>query len=137
MSKLFKALFVLLFFTVIFAGCVKQQTAPLPGYRIAKQIDIYCRQENFVIHRHYTDSNKMEAVLAYLRLLKPIGKPAVDPNSAEGDLYEITVTLLDGRKNTYLQKAHRYFSKDAVNWKNIDSRKAAELYRLMQYLPSD
>lgn len=137
MTRLLKAFMILFFSSAVLAGCAKQPSPPMPRYRIATQIDIYCKQEDFVIHRQYTDPKKMEAVLIYLRLLKPQGTPAVDPEKADGDLYEITVTLLDGRKNTYLQKSHRYFSKDAVNWKNIDSRKAAELYRLMRYLPSD
>ena len=109
MTRLLKAFMILFLSSAVLVGCAKQPSTPMPRYRVATQIDIYCKQEDFVIHRHYTKANKMQAVLAYLRLLKPQGTPAVDPEKADGDLYEITVTLLDGRKSIYLQSPSLLF----------------------------
>jgi hypothetical protein len=90
-----------------------------------------------LIQRHYTDSQKMEYVLLYLRLLKPFGKPDTDPDQLDKDVYQITVHLSDGDRRIYRQKAHKYFSWDSRPWQKIDPAQASGLYALMEHLPSD
>ena len=135
MKKAIKLFTMFCFSVIIMSGCVKKN-AP-PPCKVVTQVDISCRQENLLLQRHYTDPEKMESVLLYLRLLKPMGQPEQMPPPQLGDLYHITVSLSDGSKRNYLQMAHRYFSRDSRPWELIDPKQAAGLYFLMQKLPSD
>lgn len=137
MKKAFKLFVLFCFSAVIMSGCGIDNTQPKPLTRVVTQVDISCKKENMLIQRHYTDSQKMEYVLLYLRLLKPFGKPDTDPDQLDKDVYEITVSLSDGTKRIYRQKAHKYFSWDSRPWQQISPAKASGLYALMQHLPSD
>jgi hypothetical protein len=135
MKKAFKLFMLFWFSAIILSGCVKKDAPSL--CRVVTQVDISCQQENLLLQRHYTDLEKMEYVLLYLRLLKTQGKPDEAPQTQIGDIYHITVSLSDGSKRSYLQMAHRYFSRDSRPWELIDPKQAAGLYYLMQKLPSD
>lgn len=137
MKKFLKLGFLFCFVGVIMSGCGNIDAPPTPLTRVVTRVDISCRREHMLIQRHYTDMEKMESVLLYLRLLKPMGKPGTDPDRIHKDVYEITVHLSDGNKRIYRQKAHRYFSANARPWKMIDPEQAAGLYTLMRKLPSD
>lgn len=137
MKKAIKLLFICCFCLFILSGCIKNDTLQKPLCRVVTQVDISCQTEHMLMQRHYTQTNKMEYVLLYLRLLKPQGKPDADPDQINKEVYEITLHLSDGSKKLYKQKAHRYFSRDSRPWETIDPAQAAGLYRLMQKLPSD
>lgn len=137
MKKNIKIFILLCFSAVIMCGCNTNDSQPKPLTRVVTRVDISCQQENMLIQRHYTDPQKMEYVLLYLRLLKFKGKPDRDPEPLDKDVYEITVHLSDGDKRLYKQKAHRYFSRDSRPWELIDPAQASGLYLLMQKLPSD
>ena len=129
-------IFILFCFTsIIMSGCLANHSRPLT--KVVTQVDISCQQEDVNISRHYTDSQKMEYVLLYLRLLKRKGKPDADPDTMDKDIYEITVHFSDGSSRLYRQKAHRYFSEGSGAWQMIDPVQAAGLYKLMEHLPSD
>ena len=115
-------------------GCRSQQK---PLCRIVTQVDIACDYKGVPIRRHYTDTKKMEAVLLYLRLLHTGGVPTVDPDTVDSDIFEITVTLSDGKKQHYAQKDHRYFRKGKSGWMNISPEQASGLYKVMGYYESD
>ncbi|MBQ8359889.1 MAG: hypothetical protein IJX37_08330 [Oscillospiraceae bacterium] len=137
MKKAIKLFLLFCFSTIILSGCVANDTPQKPLCRVVTQVDISCRREHMLMQRHYTNPEKMEYVLLYLRLLKPLGKPDTDPEQIHKDVYEITVHLSDGSKRLYKQKAHRYFSRESRPWELIDPAQAAGLYRLMEKLPSD
>lgn len=132
-----KLLIVLCLSATLLCGCGKKDPPPEPLARVVTQVDISCQHGHTLIRRHYTDPDKMEYVLLYLRLLKPRGKPEQDPEQLEHAVFEITVHLSDGNKRHYRQKAHRYFSRDSRPWELIDPAQAAGLYRLMEKVPSD
>ena len=134
MKKSVRLLILLCFSAIIMSGCIQNNA---PHTRVVTQVDISCQQETFQLHRHYTDPQKMEYVLLYLRLLKPMGKTDPLPDDLKRDLYEITLSMSDGTQRSYRQLAHRYLSKDAGPWRPIDPKQAAGLYFLMQKLPSD
>lgn len=137
MKKITKLFCLFCFTAFMISGCGTGDARPKPLTRVVTRVDIACRREQMLIHRHYTDTEKMESVLLYLRLLEPVGKPDTDPERILRDQYQITVHLSDGKKRIYRQKAHRYFSADARRWKMIDPEQAAGLYTLMRRLPSD
>ena len=130
------ALFILFCISsIIMSGCLADHSRPLT--KVVTQVDISCELENVTITRQYTDTQKMEYVLLYLRLLKRKGKPDTDPDTLNKDIYQITVRFSDGSSRVYQQKAHKYFSDRAGQWHMIDPAQAAGLYRLMEKLPSD
>lgn len=137
MKKAVKMFLICCLSAIIMCGCGVNHAPPAPLCRVVTQVDISCRTKHMLIQRHYTNPDKMEYVLLYLRLLNPRGKPDTDPDQINKDVYEITVHLSDGSKKLYRQKAHRYFSRDSRPWETIDPAQAAGLYLLMQKLPSD
>ena len=118
----------------LFSGC-KQREAALPLCRVVTQIDIDCQQPDVQIRRHYTDNQKMQYVLIYLRLLKP--RSTFSAPAAGKDIYNICIRFSDGSQRIYRQTAHRFLSRDDGPWKAIDPGSAAGLYYLMRQLPSD
>ena len=136
MKKIAKLIFLFVSFAIIVTGCGINHTSST-HYRAVTQVDIVTRYEHTLIRRHYTDPKKMEAVLIYLRLLKPIGKPTQDSSQLNEDVFLIAVHLSDGNIHYYRQAAHRYFSREDENWVTIDPSLAARLYAVMRHFPSD
>ena len=134
MKKPIWVFFFLCFISFFLCSCAGKEAAVCP---VVTQVDISCQQEDVQIHRHYTNSEKMEYVLLYLRLLGPAGLPQIDPDSIDAEEFVIQVQLLNGQTRYYRQKAHRYFSIDGGPWQSIDPAQAAGLYKLMQFVPSD
>ena len=130
-KKTFLALCLTIF---MLCGCQKS-TRPL--CRFVTQVDISCDHGNIPIRRHYTSTEKMEAVLLYLRLLRPGSAPLVDPDKEDADIYQITVSLSDGEQHIYRQKDHRYFRIENYGWQSISPERASRLYELLRHLQSD
>ena len=135
MKKIGKLTLYLCLFAIFLSGCVTKGRKPL--CRVVTQVDISCQQEDVHIYRHYTDNQKMEYVLLYLRLLEPLGIPDTDPEQIPADVYEITLQFSDGCSKIYRQKDHRYLAAGTLPWKIIDPGQAAGLYTLMRRIPSD
>ncbi len=136
MKKIIKIGIPLCIFLLLLSGC-RRDEAPQPTCRVVTGVDISFRYEDMRLQRHYTDNKKVESVLLYLRLLKPLGKAYHAQELPEEDLYEITVHLSDGSDRIYRQKAHRYFSRPERPWEQIDPGQASQLYQLMRHYPSD
>lgn len=132
-----RPLFLLILFTALsISGCGKQYT-PVPLCRVVTGVDISCRHEDALIRRHYTDTEKMEAVLNYLRLVGKGSIPKLDPESLDAEVFEITLQLSDGCQKQYRQTAHRYFYRQQGGWQTMEPSHSAKLYTLMRQLPSD
>lgn len=121
-------------FLLFLSGCSKKVPS---AYRAVTAVDISFRYEDTHLQRHYTQNDKIESVLLYMRLLKPLGKPASQPPADDRDVYDITVRFSDGSTKLYHQKAHRFFSRREQVWERIDPGQASELYHLMRHYPSD
>ena len=132
-----KLVFLMIFAALVFSmpGCKKDHSQFT--YRAVTEIDIVTYQEDLLLRRHYTDGKKMQYVLTFLRLLKPTGKPDIDPEELTEDMFLIALTFSDGSRNFYRQTGHRYVAKDDQNWFSIDPYQALKLYELMAHVPSD
>lgn len=88
------------------------------------------------LHWDYTQPEKMELVLHYLRSAPefplPYGTEA--PGEARWDF---TLTLSDGSQRHYRQAGNGFLQKEGANWKTIDPQKALFLERLLGKVPSD
>ena len=120
--------------SLVLTGCKAEKVTP--GSRVVTGVQVTFQEEDAQLFRHYTQEQKMEYVLLYLRLLKKDGIAEPQPDTARRE-YCITVTHADGSCAVYRQRAHRYFSVDGRPWENIAPAQAAELYRILRYVPSD
>ena len=108
-----------------------------PAMRFVSQIDVTYRNEKWAFRWIYTDQNKMEAVLLYLRTLTPLGQVAIDPQRVEREHYEIVLHYSDGGTMVYYQHADRYLSKGYTPFEQVDPKQARKLPLLLEQMPSD
>lgn len=124
----------LCFCLLFLPGCMKKNTALC---RVVTQVDIVGQEKDVQIHRHYTDTEKMQWVLIYLRTLNPGIKPQTPPEEALAETYKISLKFSDGSEKIFRQADHRYYSAEFHPWQSIEPGKASGLYALMRALPSD
>lgn len=105
--------------------------------RYVTEVEISCDYNGLPIHRRYTENQKMEAVLLYLRLLRPGKPPPQSPDTIDAAVFEIKVSLSDGQHRTYRQKDHRYFREAESGWQSIEPEKASWLYTVLRHYQSD
>ncbi|MBO5868543.1 MAG: hypothetical protein J6Q54_06530 [Oscillospiraceae bacterium] len=127
MKKKF-CIFWLSFVFLIMGGC-KAYTRPTP--RIVSAITIDWTREGVPLSRHYTDTKKIEDILLYLRLLKT-EVPEAAPQNATGDIFKITVKLINGKTHVCQQRQHRYFRWEQAPWQAISPEQASKLYGLLE-----
>lgn len=125
----------MLFFLITLPGCGCRAEMPLAT--VVEKIEVVGSYQGEALTRVYTKSNKMTAVLNYLRWLQPQYKADCDPEMIPGDEYTITVTLSDGAQEIYKQKTNGYLQKDAGLWKNIDPAKGVMLYEILSQMEGD
>lgn len=134
MYRKIKLFFLAILCMIILCSCSKKNSRPV--YRAVTQIDIVTQYQGQIVGRHYNTPEKMRPVLLYLRLLTPFGNATV-PCDTKDDIYLITITLSDDSRHYYRQVSHRYISRENGPYKNINPEQAAELYRILRFLPSD
>ncbi len=134
MKKSFKLFTILCFLPILLQGCGKTEQ---PKYRAVTGVDIAFQHEDMLLTRYYTDDQKMESVLLYLRLVRPTHKPQNLPDLSGNDVYRITIYLSDGNTKQFYQAQHRYLIRPDRSWTTIDPGQASQLYKLMRHYPSD
>lgn len=120
----FRKLTLVFFFCLLLTGCAAK---PKPLHLVTK-ISVTDRAG---ITKDYTEPQKMETILYYLRSLEPQGRPDTDPERIMGEAYRICVEYADGGQSIYRQRANRFLSRDAHPWQKIDPQKAAVLRPLL------
>lgn len=127
-----RAVFLLLV-CAVFCGCAKEEKTPV--YRVVTGVQVEYRQGDNFISRHYTRTESVQAVLNYLRILKPHGP--VIPENGNGNGCRITLHFSQGPDTVYLQQGTAYLSRQTGQWETIDSARATLLYPILLLLPSD
>lgn len=125
----------LLCLAMVLTGCGRDKNAPLIA--VVEKVEIVSHHGGETLSRTYTKSNKMTAVLNYLRWLQPAHKADCDPEQIPGDDYMITVTLSDGEREIYRQKTNGYLQKNNGRWENIDPEKGIMLYEIISQMEGD
>lgn len=121
---------------IMVSGCGRNHTQNTAGSRVATKVEIRSIAPAETVSRFYTQPAKIEAVLIYLRLLRPRG-PVRLPEKGIDNYYEITVHLSDGSSHMHLQCADQYATSLQGWWGMIDPHYGQQLSRLIQYIPSD
>ena len=105
--------------------------------RVVTRVDVSTTQDGQLLHYHYSETDKMEAILRYLRNLNPDRSTPITPDTFRTDTYEIRLTLSDGTQTVYHQIYDEYLQKNGGQWQSIDSTKGAAIQQLLLILPSD
>ena len=125
----------ILSFFFLLSGCAQKEAAS--SFPLVTEISVHYENGPVQGQLSYTDDEKMQLILTYLRLLRPYGQPTEDPETAEGTLFEISLHYADGGTSVYRQKADRYLKSGEKPWLCISPQKATELSLLLGYLEED
>ncbi len=147
MKKLLKLLLLLILIISSCSACSAKTTLRTNALcRYVVQADITCRDNGQVLHRKYTNDEKIEVILLYLRTLEKRGKVTesyevnfekILENSEVKTEYEILLTFSDSNQKIYQQKGDKYLSVDNGYWENIMPKQGHRLSKIFKLLPSD
>lgn len=129
---------ILLSAALCLGGCGRQGIPEeAPVCRVVTGISVTYENGPITARRHYTASDKMRAVLNYLRWVDPYGAPEEDPEAAGGSSFLIVLTYSDGCKKRYWQKADRFLLEEGRDWRKIDPTRAMTLGQILGQMESD
>ena len=125
-----KRLAFILILAILLSGCARE-----PVSRAVTGIQVEYEQPGSTISRTYTQTDSIEHVLTYLRLLRPFGP--VIPEGNYDFVCRITLKYSHGPDSTYLQQGANYLRRDDGEWKSIDDTHGQLIYPMLLLLPSD
>lgn len=132
MAKFGKLAIVLL--CIFLTGCKKPDLQT--DNRFVTKVTVELTRQGKVRKWSFTQPQKMEVVLYYLRNLDSLGPASSDPERFGGDCYRIDLCYTDGETCRIYQR-DQFISKALGPWKTVDSTKASLLYPLLANLSSD
>jgi hypothetical protein len=120
------------------SGCSNRSSDPTQAAcQVVTHISITYENGPIHIQREYSHTEKMRAILHYLRWIDPYGTPEEDPDAAEGSLYKIIVRCANGTEKVYLQKADRFMRIGGGQWLKINPNNALTLSKMIGEMDSD
>ena len=132
MKKFLKLLSLTLCF--LLAGCNIPQT---PKSKLVTGLSVEVMQDSQHLHRRYTDPQKMETVLSYLRAMDGPTTERADPERYAGPKYRMELLYSDGSKSYIFQHGDRFLSRDFHPWQELDPKYAQFLLPLIKNMGSD
>lgn len=120
-------------FSLLLGG---QDIESVPPCRVVTKVSVEWTENSTNFQRIYTDQDKMNKLLIYLRTLKP-QIPTELPEISDGPEYRILLELNDGSQVRYAQYGLSFFSKNEGPWQVIDSDRAVRLALIVEAFPSD
>ena len=129
-----KILCICFLICTLLSGCAE------PSFYVPQtvtRVDIYGVHNKHNLRRHYTEPNKMQSVLNYLRLLDFNGQTDLDPEFLPGDDFKIYLGFSDGQRKVYRIHADRYLCNPSGKWEKVDTEAAKRLMPYLQITASD
>ena len=124
---------VVILLCLALCGCSMGQLTPsFP--RLVTQISVSEIRDGVPENHSYTDFEKMETLLNYLRLLDPYPPVDLSPETFLADSYEITLHLSDGSSSVYRQLHNQYLQRNDGQWYRIDASMGSQLPDLLLFL---
>ena len=123
-----KKMVVFLLLPLLLCGCNRSETPIGPMCRVVNQVQVTATVQGQIYEKVYTEPEKMEAVLCYLRLLKKGKWADIDPDSFRSDSYVITLFYSDGQHTTYRQLHSDFLQINDGRWQKIDGAKIELLF---------
>lgn len=121
--------------TTCLLGCHKQ--VDMQQCRVVTGVSVTYLNGPIQCQRQYTNADKMQQILNYLRTANPYGVPAEDPEAAEGSDFYIVLSYSDGCQKYYRQKANRFLRDTDGIWKKLDPSRAEKLGQIIGQMESD
>ena len=118
----------------LLTGCNIPQT---PKSRFVTGLSVEVLQNHTHLHRRYTDPQKLETVLSYLRAMDGPVTECTDPERYDGPRYRMELFYSDGSKSYIFQHADRFLSRDFHPWQELDPKYAQFLLPLIKNMDSD
>lgn len=98
-------------------------------------VEVQLQQET--LFRRYTDPQKMETILSYLRAMEGRPHSCSSPERYTGPQYRIELNYSDGSTGYVFQHADRFLSRNFQPWQEINRSHAAFLLPLIESIPGD
>ena len=107
-----------------------------PPCHVVTQVRVEWTEDGIDFSRIYTEHEKMNKLLLYLRSLKPV--PIHDPpTDAENPLYSVHLIMSDGSSKVFQQLGLFYFHENAAQWQAVDPETAIRLPLILAAIPGD
>lgn len=126
-----------IFILFFFSGCNRHPAEPERPYQVVTAIRVLYRNGPREADLFFSEEEKVQTILEYLRKISPYGTPEEDPNQVTGSHFYITLIHSDGSTNTYHQLADRMMRLDDGPWKRIDITLAEKLVDLLGEMSED
>lgn len=122
---------IALVMSVLLSGC----GAPsVPQYRVVEKITVTVSHNAQIREYAYTQPEKMQSILLYLRRMQTYAPEAIAPETFRSDAFRIILHRSDGTQTVYHQIADGFLQKDGGDWEKVDARHASSLLRLLELL---
>lgn len=131
----FAALFIA-FMIFLCVGCASQRSDQ-GSYRVVTKIDVHYYKKPLVSEGSFSDPEKMQKILYYLRKISPYGTPTENPEQVQGSDFYITLFYSDHTTKTFQQRDNRFMRINGGPWKRIDPKRALMLSQILGTLDSD
>ena len=119
---------------LLLTGCHAPQSA---RSKLVTEISMEVRQEQTILRRKYTDPQKMETILSYLRAMEGRAHNHSAPERYAGPRYRIELHYSDGSTGYIFQHANRFLSRDFQPWQEINTAHATFLLPLIESMETD
>ena len=117
---------------LLLTGCTMP---PLPKSKFVTGMEV--KSNDPTLCRMYTEPQKMETVLYYLRSMDNRKPAQSDPERYSGRSYHIKLYYSDGSNSHIFQRADRFISEDFRPWEELERRYGAFLEPLLRNMESD
>lgn len=108
-----------------------------PNIRYVTQAEVLLQKEEFRQTWVYSQPQKINSILNFLRTTDPRGRVYTAQPVAGSHHYRITLYYNDNTINTYYLQDYQYFNKNTTIWQRVSTSHAQLLYPLLQLLPTD
>lgn len=105
-----------------------------PEYRVVERITVTVSHNAQIREYEYTQPEKMQSILLYLRRMQSYAPEAIAPETFRSDAFRIILHRSDGTQTVYHQIADGFVQKNGGVWEKVDARHAASLLRLLELL---
>lgn len=95
--------------------------APVENHRVVTRITVV-EDGNSATAQTYSDTDEMEAILTYLRLLEPGARALIAPETFRTPACDFVLTYSDGTQSTYSRLHDEYLKKDDGIWRRISAK---------------
>lgn len=126
--------FLIILAMLLLVGCSREPEKPVA---VVSQIAVTYEQENLLVQKTFTGSDKMHQILNRLRLMGQKFTPDCNPEELPGRGSAITLTRSDGTQQIWRIKGGRFILQAPGPWQQVEAERIGLLENLIRSLPGD